>query len=336
MHVEVQSKAARPVSTPGAKNRPSINESLLRLPRKTALIAVASLLLALPLRAGDHQPSPAPSANAPAKWISIGPDQRLVYAADARGNQIPDFSNCGYEGGGVPIPLVPVKATVDPAPGDAGARIQAAIDEVSRLPMDANGFRGAVLLRKGTYPIAGEINLNADGVVLRGEGQGADGTKLVATGARQRSLILLGASGRPVSHGDDETGDETPEAAPVETKQSIPITDTYVPVGARSFHVQDASALRVGESVVVFRPSTENWIHDLGMDRIPQNKTHTVMQWTAGSKNLPFRRRVTAVNGNLVTVEAPICCALGIFSSCATYWMTRKPRKTTASWRSIS
>jgi hypothetical protein len=46
-----------------------------------------------------------------------GIDGKLVYVADSPGNKIPDFSNAGYKGGGVPIPYVPVKATVWPADG---------------------------------------------------------------------------------------------------------------------------------------------------------------------------------------------------------------------------
>src|SRR5712671_6251066 len=80
---------------------------------------------------------------------------KLVYEHDAQGNTIPDFSNCGYAGGGVDLPNVPIKETVEPSDGDAGARIQSAIDKVSALPLHANGFRGAVLLKKGEYKIAG-------------------------------------------------------------------------------------------------------------------------------------------------------------------------------------
>src|SRR5262249_22202075 len=81
------------------------------------------------------------------KLVHPGKDGKLVYAADDRGNRVPDFSGCGYKGGGVALPSPPVKATVTPGgSGDDGSRIQAAIDAVSRLPPDKNGFRGAVLL----------------------------------------------------------------------------------------------------------------------------------------------------------------------------------------------
>src|ERR1700749_375312 len=75
----------------------------------------------------------------------------LVYTPDERGDRIPDFSYCGYKGGDMPIPDVPVRITAPLKDGDAGFRIQAALDYVAGLPADAQGIRGAVLLEKGTY-----------------------------------------------------------------------------------------------------------------------------------------------------------------------------------------
>ena len=108
-----------------------------------------------------------------------GVDGKLVYATDSIGNKIPDFSNAGYKGGGVAIPYVPVKATVWPVPGDNSANIQSAIDRVSAMAQDASGFRGAVLLKMGNYPLEKPISINASGVVLRGEGMSDIGTILI-------------------------------------------------------------------------------------------------------------------------------------------------------------
>jgi hypothetical protein len=46
------------------------------------------------------------------------------------------------------------------------------------------------------------------------------------------------------------------------------------------------------------------------MDRIPQNKEQNVVQWKPGSKDLKFLRHVASLRGNLVTLDAPLCCAL--------------------------
>jgi hypothetical protein len=78
------------------------------------------------------------------KWVYPDTKGRLQYTADARGNRIMDFSHAGYKGGGVRIPDVRVVRTVKAITGDNTAQIQAAIDEVSKLEPDTNGFRGAV------------------------------------------------------------------------------------------------------------------------------------------------------------------------------------------------
>ena len=240
-------------------------------------------------------------------WVHVGADGKLVYHADARGNRVPDFSNVGYRGGGVALPDLPVKATVEPGEGDAGARIQAALDTVAKMPADASGHRGAVLLKKGHYPIQGTLRLTTGGVVLRGEGQGEDGTVLIATGAKQRSLIVVGGKAARMSEDDDAAA---PAATSAGKKVQRRITDDYVPVGAKRFHVDNVTGLRAGMDIVVKRPSTAEWIRTLGMDRIPQNKQNSVVQWKAGSKDLLFERTLVAVAGNELTLNAPLVCAL--------------------------
>jgi hypothetical protein len=109
-------------------------------------------------------------------------------------NTVPDFSFAGYRGGGVPLPNVPVAETVAPVSGDARAVIQSALDRVSLLPVSANGFRGAVLLKAGRYEVNGSLFIKASGVVLRGEGQNTPekgGTELVATSATQHDFIQI-------------------------------------------------------------------------------------------------------------------------------------------------
>src|SRR5439155_21211596 len=73
-----------------------------------------------------------------------GADNHMLYQPQPLGDHIEDYSNSGYMGGTVAIPDIPVKATVNPIAGDDTANIQAAINSVAALPLDANGFRGAV------------------------------------------------------------------------------------------------------------------------------------------------------------------------------------------------
>src|SRR5688572_4162634 len=93
--------------------------------------------------------SAAPKPPPPPRAVQVGPDGRLTYHADPRGDRLPDFSHCGYLGGDAAVPDVPVRIVISPKPGDQTARIQSAIDHVASLTPGSDGFRGAVLLQPG-------------------------------------------------------------------------------------------------------------------------------------------------------------------------------------------
>lgn len=93
---------------------------------------------------------------------------KITYHADKQGNRIPDYSSCGYENSNKPIPDVENRVFVSWQEGDCSARIQQAIDYVSILKPDAQGFRGAVLLDEGTFCLHQPLRLTTSGVVLRG------------------------------------------------------------------------------------------------------------------------------------------------------------------------
>ena len=119
-----------------------------------------------------------------------GIDGKLVCAPDSLGNIIPDFSNAGYGGGGVRLPIVPNKVTLWGVEGDATPVIQAAIDSVSAMPADVNGFRGAVLLRAGYYELNSSVTISTSGVVLRGAGQDELGTILIGKNVEREPRCL--------------------------------------------------------------------------------------------------------------------------------------------------
>jgi hypothetical protein len=229
------------------------------------------------------------------KLVFGGKDGKLQYTPDAAGNTIPDFSNCGYMAGGVAFPDAAVKATLRPEKNskDDTRRIQEAIDGVAKMPADEHGLRGAVLLAKGTYRIAGQLKITTGGVVLRGEGDGEDGTILVAVGKQRRAVIDV--RGRSGARADETTATKIPGV---------------VPVGARSFEVADASSFKVGDSVIVRRVGNAAWITHIGMDQIKgrPGSENTTKQWAPFDLN--FDRVVTAIHGNKVTVDAPIVCAI--------------------------
>jgi hypothetical protein len=242
--------------------------------------------------------SAAPKNQSPV--VALGPDRKLVYSPDALGNRVPDFSHCGYAGGDRSIPDAPVRVVVAAKEGDSTVRIQSAIDYVGSLPMDSNGVRGAVLLLEGRHSILGGLSINKSGVVLRGQGMDENGTVLVAAGLGRRTLIRI--VGAPV---DEKAGGPTPD--------SVRITDDYVPVGATSFHVSQASAsaaLKAGDTIRITRPSTQEWIERLGMNEFGGGIGDWRLVWKPGTRDLTWDRVVKSADTNLITIDAPITTAI--------------------------
>jgi hypothetical protein len=188
-----------------------------------------------------------------------------------------------------------VKVRLAPAAqGDDTARIQAALDEVARLPRGADGLRGAVLLARGTYRLSGTLTLAVSGVVLRGEGRSPDGTVLIASGKERRNLIEVKGTGA---------------ARPIDGRRHR-ITDARVPVGARSFQLDRTDGLKVGDTLFVRRVGNAAWISFIKMDVIPARPgpKNTTRQWSPF--DLLFDRVITGIDGKRVTVDAPIACAI--------------------------
>jgi hypothetical protein len=217
---------------------------------------------------------------------------KLTYPAGADGTVLPDFSTCGFAGGGVALPVAAVKVTLSPLSGggDDLARIQAALDEVAKLPRGADGLRGAVLLKRGAYRVHGTLKIAASGVVLRGEGPEGDGTVITATLPKKHTVIEVGGTG-------DLVREETTR---------VRVADERVPVGARTLRVERAGVFQVGDTVLVHRPSPKEWIAALGMDRLAEGtKKPGVKNWSPGGFDLIAARTVVAVDGATLTLDGP-------------------------------
>ena len=237
-----------------------------------------------------HAPAWAqPKKAKPQPPVLVEKDGKLIYAVNAKSDRIPDFSYCGYMASEQAIPNVPVKVVVPVKPGDATLRIQAAINYVAALPAGKNGLKGAVLLEKGTYEIAGSLKINASGVVLRGSGMQANGTTLVAAGTDRETFIRVAGK-------DDRVYGDT-----------VKVTDAYVPVNATTFHVAGGN-FRIGDHISIRRPSTKNWIDTLGTDHFGGGIT--TLGWKPGERDITWDRTITAVSGNAISIDAPITTAL--------------------------
>ena len=204
-------------------------------------------------------------------YISLSKTGNLVYHEDEKGNKIPDFSYVGYHSGEKPIPEIPTLITLDALSKDNTKNIQTAIDKLGQLTKDKNGFRGAILLKKGIYRVSGAISINKSGIVLKGEGNTNNGTILVATGYDdikfRRTLISIGPSSYSFS-GRHKYAEETESGIIIDYKSGTNIIDEYVPIGAKSFKVSSSSNYNIGDKIIVFRPSTKQWISYIGCDNL--------------------------------------------------------------------
>lgn len=211
-------------------------------------------------------------------------DGALQYAAwNDRGDTVPDFSYCGYRGGGVALPDAPVKVTLSPSStGDDTQQIQDALDQVGAMSVGSEGIRGAVLLQKGDYRVSDTITLRHSGVVLRGSGSEADGTKIIAVKPEKHSVFKIEGGGAYVVSSRTE------------------IADAYVPVGARTFRLEEAGAFQPGDSVLLFRHANKKWLADLG----------NAPKWTASQYTYRYERTVVAVEDDQITVDVPLVEAI--------------------------
>lgn len=220
------------------------------------------------------------------RFVHITKNGSLQYFADEKGNIIPDFSRVGYYKGGKPIPEIPIVKTVFPADtGSSEAIIQAAIDELSKMKPAKNGFKGAILLKKGIYNIPGSIKIQSGGIVLRGEG---DSTILIATGKERRPLINISGSGRI-----DE----------IFNSRSV-IMDEYITAGSFNFTIQSTKQFSPGDKIIILRSGTSGWIKDLKMDVIEERSG--TRQWQPAEYDFRFERVVTSVKGNKIAIDNPI------------------------------
>ena len=206
---------------------------------------------------------------------------KLTYKADTLGNTLPDFSGVGYMNSEVAIPTVAVVKTVYPVAGDNLVNIQNAINQVAAMPLGPDGFRGAILFKAGLYNISDSINITTSGIVLRGEGKDTStGTRFNASTLSQYSLINFNGAG-------------TTSAV---KSTLVNITDTYVPIGSKKLTLA-TNTFKVGDSILITRTPNTAWIKLIKMD---------LWGWTSKVGIVSYINKVTAINGNTISLDAPM------------------------------
>lgn len=209
----------------------------------------------------------------------------------------PDFSYAGYQKNEKPIPLVPEKISIEPGNRNDRIAIQNAIDSVSKLPL-VSGFRGAIVLKRGEYFVDNTLTIRTSGVVLRGEGQGENGTVLhstnqanewaspkaiwssLASEMQKFAFIQLIGSSERVRQGNLQN-----------------ITDN-VYIGSNQIPVEDATQFTKGDMIQLTKTTNQTWLDKVQMEQFG---------WEVDDYQLKHQTTILRVDKtkNVLTVEDP-------------------------------
>ena len=217
----------------------------------------------------------------------------MQYAPDYKGNRLMDYSTVGYERGQEEIPYVKTKIVVEPSySGDDSAAIQNAIDTVAKMPPDENGFRGAVLLKRGVYQVSHQIKIEDSGIVLRGEycvdenGEQTEKATIRTTYSTQDDCIqVVGSS-----------------SVSIDEKSKTRILHQYLPFGSNKFYVENTSGFSVGDDIVVRVSFTSKWVRATGHDRLVRDGVSQA--WAPFVIN--FERTITDATKDMIQIDVPL------------------------------
>jgi len=282
-------------------------------------IALEILCVVILMASGCRtKPEPDLTGNWQSKLVRVDAVGRITYVKDADGFVIPDFSHAGYKGGEATPDYRPPNArieTVSPiGNADNTANIQQAINKIAALTPDADGFRGVVQLAAGKYLLDGQINLNASGVILRGAGRGPDVTTDRLTDADLQHMTLLyrrgtgsGLATHVVVMGPANAGSATWGSNMDETNRTN-ITTGKVMVGDRSFEVQSSGRYESGDAVCIKYPTTEAFLESIwyGGNSNWVNGGNEHSKWVPNNINISYHRYITKIEGNKITIDAPV------------------------------
>ena len=229
-------------------------------------------------------------------WVSQDANGQLHYrtTGSVSGDRIMDFSSVGSRYGVAADNAVDVSdATyvVSPSGSDDADAIQkmlnsaAAASAKMEMEVKSPGAIKACLMKPGVYQLSKPLTIKSSYVELRGSGKE---TILKLTGKPHVFLTIGNGTG----------------AKP--TGLAVSIVDPYVPSGATTFHVKDASPFKVGDDIIIRKPITDEWVHFMGMDTMVRNGKPE--KWVSGQ--IVATRHITNVEGNTLTIGIPLSDSL--------------------------
>ena len=194
-----------------------------------------------------------------------------------------DYSTCGYHASEQAIPNIETMVSVNWQTGDCSQLIQQAIDYVASLKPDANGHRGAIVLGEGRFTISKPLRITTSGIVLRGRYK----TTLVKQGVDRGALIYIEGVAKPQI--------VKPDTLQI-SSEKIAAGSCILPVNGGNF--------KVGERIHIVRPCTKEWILSLKMNDFGGGLDYT--GWKPTDIDITWDRTVKSVDGNSITLDAPI------------------------------
>ena len=195
-----------------------------------------------------------------------------------------DYSTCGYHASEQSIPDVKNVVTVGNTEGNCSQRLQKAIDYVSSLKADKSGHRGTVLIGEGTFYLDQPLRISKSGVVLRGIGKKK--TRLVKRGFDRGALVYIEGQ-NAFTKGD-----------------TLKIVDQKLKAGSRTIVLEAGGMLKVGDNIMILRPSTKEWIESLKCNDFGGGLDYT--GWKPTDIDMLWNRTVVKVEGNTATLDAPL------------------------------
>jgi hypothetical protein len=261
-----------------------MKSSILRKPFLLALLGSAFLANTLPLTAQTNT------------WVNVGTDGKLVYKTTAKGDKVPDYSGVGYRNSEEEIPdllsTLPADRiiTIATGSGDRAPAIRSAIVTLKTKTL-LNGFRGVIKFNAGTYEVATTVVIDASGIVLIGAGSGSGGTVINYTYTAGENTNCFFFRGPNVSGQNYSIGYGTARR----------IQGSYVPFGSKTVTLASGHGLQAGQWVGLRVQYNQTWINMLGMNQLDPGE-----DWETSDTKYTAEREVKAVNGNVITLDAPV------------------------------
>ncbi len=224
---------------------------------------------------------------------------------EEHGDTLSDFSYAGYYAGKYQLPDTSKLAqfqTISPSENlsDDTSRIQQVINNANK-EYKSSGKVQVITLKRGRYNInSSGLNVKS-GVVLKGEGQGPNGTILYAYEAESHCVInIIGYSPKNISD------------------ENAYVLDSYIPSGSKELTIEEDKILKysVGDLITIYHPNDDKWNIAMGMKGDNMTYTYPIgheyagqtnnTSWDAGEVDMKTERTITGISENKITLDFPL------------------------------